>query len=434
MTFTKSTTRVSDAQDLWTYQLKGKATIDALTSLFATESQAWEEVADDILLARAIDTAVGDQLDDLGLIVGQLREGRTDDRYRVWIRARIAANRSSGSPVDMYKVASLIFGQDATLLLQQLPVGHALQVEEYFAINVYDVQRILQQTSPVAVPFFYWYAPETTTDDLFQLASGSAVVTGTTLGLDNGRLSGAVGYTSTEPTQTPMQELLGTDLVESFTWATQETAGELSSLAGSLVTLTPVSEGPQVTLDVYRDLYSSVEWQSGDTLVDTTGADLGAFFEGASAWSIAWLGSRSDTISDCTGFEAADGPSPSHYVHVGVDNATDDLRLETSDGTSTTFVGPEVNDTDLHTWIVSYDGAGEATFWVDGLKLIVVSGTHRTTAGLDYISVGGGNSPNGGEWGTMAGEMLLVSKQVSDAEALAIHDHLQRSYTDIYHD
>lgn len=57
---------------------------------------------------RALDVAIGTQLDVLGKIVGQARDGLSDDDYRRYIRARIAANRSGGVPEDVLRVASLV--------------------------------------------------------------------------------------------------------------------------------------------------------------------------------------------------------------------------------------------------------------------------------------------------------------------------------------
>ena len=157
MSITESLTRVTDAQALWTHQLRGKTNIDAITSLFATESQSLETVIQDILTARTIDGAVGVQLDDLGSLVGQYREGRTDDRYRIWIKARIIANRSSGSPPDMYAIASTILGSAMPLELIQIPTGHAMEAGTFSPVPIDDLWRIMQGASSAGVPFWYHY-------------------------------------------------------------------------------------------------------------------------------------------------------------------------------------------------------------------------------------------------------------------------------------
>jgi len=72
--------------------------------------QAVEEGFQDLLTERAIDTAFGAQLDQLGVIVNQPRDGLSDDDYRRFIRARVAANRSSGVTEQLIRIAQLLVG------------------------------------------------------------------------------------------------------------------------------------------------------------------------------------------------------------------------------------------------------------------------------------------------------------------------------------
>lgn len=74
-----------------------------------------ESVLQELLLNRSISTATGVTLDQLGVIVGQPRNGLDDDTYRRYIRARVAAHRSDGTFEALIKVASLVvFDADAT--------------------------------------------------------------------------------------------------------------------------------------------------------------------------------------------------------------------------------------------------------------------------------------------------------------------------------
>ena len=54
-------------------------------------------------------------MDDLGWIVGEPRQGKADDLYRIWIRIRIIANRANGKIADSLKVARLLVESTATL-------------------------------------------------------------------------------------------------------------------------------------------------------------------------------------------------------------------------------------------------------------------------------------------------------------------------------
>lgn len=70
--------------------------------------QTVENTAWDVLTLRNVDTAIGVQLDTLGEIVGQPRNGMVDADYRRAIRARIAVNNSNGTIHDVITAAKLV--------------------------------------------------------------------------------------------------------------------------------------------------------------------------------------------------------------------------------------------------------------------------------------------------------------------------------------
>lgn len=77
-----------------------------LTSLLQRAQDA-ENCVWEIINNRDVDSAIGVQLDILGKIVGRGRGNLTDDDYRTIIKCQILINRSSGTPVDIGKVAIL---------------------------------------------------------------------------------------------------------------------------------------------------------------------------------------------------------------------------------------------------------------------------------------------------------------------------------------
>lgn len=103
-------------------QHRGKVNTEALLSALAGPAQELEDALYQLLTERDIDTAIGTQLDDLGLIVGEARQGRDDDTYRRFVRARISVNRSKGTVLDVLTVASLVLDlafDEATYELDQ---------------------------------------------------------------------------------------------------------------------------------------------------------------------------------------------------------------------------------------------------------------------------------------------------------------------------
>lgn len=88
--------------------LKDKPNLAAWLEVLCGPIQRIEDALIQLLTERAVDTAIGDQLDDLGTIVGQRRDGLADDDFRRYIRARIAANRACGLTDELLRIVRLI--------------------------------------------------------------------------------------------------------------------------------------------------------------------------------------------------------------------------------------------------------------------------------------------------------------------------------------
>jgi hypothetical protein len=70
--------------------------VQDLVSVFVNEVQELENTFYDLITDRLLDTSVGAQLDTWGEIVGERRDGLTDDEFREFIRARILTNLAEG--------------------------------------------------------------------------------------------------------------------------------------------------------------------------------------------------------------------------------------------------------------------------------------------------------------------------------------------------
>lgn len=88
--------------------------IQKLLDAVLTPMQDVEDALMQCLNDRTIDNATGINLDIIGKLVGEPRGTYADDdEYRIGIRARVQANRSSGTIENHIKVAKLIIN-DAT--------------------------------------------------------------------------------------------------------------------------------------------------------------------------------------------------------------------------------------------------------------------------------------------------------------------------------
>ena len=110
MTLVISTEHVETALTRILYQFKDKPKFEAFITAFVQQFQDIEDAIGQLLTDRQVDTATGENLNILGRIVGQAREGRSDADYRIWIKARIQINKSSGLTEEIYNVLKLITG------------------------------------------------------------------------------------------------------------------------------------------------------------------------------------------------------------------------------------------------------------------------------------------------------------------------------------
>lgn len=130
MTLARVTNHVEAGLDLLLEQYKGKPRIAALITSELEQIQKLEDAIWEVILGRLIDTAVGVQLDALGKIVGQKRQGAGDEVFRARIRARIWANRSLGHPDDIIKVVQLATGlpDDEWTYTENYPAGFIIEI------------------------------------------------------------------------------------------------------------------------------------------------------------------------------------------------------------------------------------------------------------------------------------------------------------------
>jgi hypothetical protein len=85
-------------------QYRELANIPALTGILATEVQELENAIIEVIVSRHILYANDAQLDLLGAIVGERRDGKGNALYRKFIQARVLINRSYGRVKDILAV------------------------------------------------------------------------------------------------------------------------------------------------------------------------------------------------------------------------------------------------------------------------------------------------------------------------------------------
>lgn len=135
-------------------QFHSSPLLQTLVEVLMGQVQDCEGVAWQLLTERTLDYATGDQLEGLGLIVGEPRNGRDDDEYRVALRVRIAVNRSNGKPEEILNVLDLIFsGALDAQVREYYPASFTIDLHNpAVAPNTADVVvRFLRDAKPAGV-------------------------------------------------------------------------------------------------------------------------------------------------------------------------------------------------------------------------------------------------------------------------------------------
>ena len=180
----------------------GKPRIDALLASWGTQNQDLENAAWAMLTQRGISSAVGDQLDNLGEIVGEPRQGRTDTAYRAAIRVRVLVNRSSGTGPELITITRRMAGEGNEVHFREVPpAAFVLTLVEPLDALPTDIARMVRAAKAGGVGANVVYVPSATrrfrhghTPTSAGLTSGAAPLTGygTTTATDTGGFYAAV--------------------------------------------------------------------------------------------------------------------------------------------------------------------------------------------------------------------------------------------------
>jgi len=126
-----------------------KPRVKSLVGALPRQLDIFEAVANQVKNERAIDTAIGIQLDKLGDIVGEKRRGRDDDTYRKAITFRVFVNISKGRPSDLIGSTRTLTQADDVQYIESYPATAYLFSNGYDADSTIQVQ--IQDVSPAAI-------------------------------------------------------------------------------------------------------------------------------------------------------------------------------------------------------------------------------------------------------------------------------------------
>jgi hypothetical protein len=133
-----------EALDRLISQYQDRPRIAAWIGSYARMWQGAEDALWDIIASRLLASATGVHLNLLGQLVGQPRQGQTDDVYRVFIRGRIAVNRSRGRGNNVIRVAKALLDVQGGAFCKYLSRPNG------FVLEVHDIAGSIYQTDTTA--------------------------------------------------------------------------------------------------------------------------------------------------------------------------------------------------------------------------------------------------------------------------------------------
>lgn len=140
-----------------------KPVVVALLTTYLNSVQQIEDVYDQLLNERGLDTAIGAQLDVLGLIVGELRNGRLDEPYRSAIKLRIAINSSDGTEPVVVSLLKQLSNADTVIFQDIYPAGIKVVLEGTQVVvdddTIAELKNILAATITAELSIILFVAP-----------------------------------------------------------------------------------------------------------------------------------------------------------------------------------------------------------------------------------------------------------------------------------
>jgi hypothetical protein len=171
-----------NGRELLLEQFKNKPRLEAVLCALLGPVQELDDACWQLLTGRAIDNAVGLQLDGIGQIVNLARLGWTDDQYRRFLRAQPLVLRSTGTWASLFAILealgldiSLVVVEDSAIAEARIQVNQAI-----FDGLLADVFVTLQRAKPAGVRLLFEAgadAPATTFT-----YTGSTLITSASLG------------------------------------------------------------------------------------------------------------------------------------------------------------------------------------------------------------------------------------------------------------
>lgn len=145
--------QVDSGLSLLLSQFKDKANIDGVLRTYLNASQQTQEAYEEMLDERNLAVAEGVQLDQLGAIVGEGRNLRDDEAYRLAIKIKIAINTNKGTLPDVKAIIKLFTGALEVRILEHYPASVYVYVRG--GTNLKSLRELIEGVLPASVSLGY---------------------------------------------------------------------------------------------------------------------------------------------------------------------------------------------------------------------------------------------------------------------------------------
>jgi hypothetical protein len=183
MSIEAKSTYIADSIALLVEQFKDSPNLISLLTSFVAQLQELDTVVLELYTDRWLESAIGAQLDIIGAIVGEERQGKSDDDYRDAIKVRIGINLGNGTAEDVIEVVRSFFDDMTVQIVDYYPASFVVRLIDPIdplTIDTTKLRAYIQDVKPVGVHVvleFYVTGP-------FQFDTG--------LGYDLGKYAGAL--------------------------------------------------------------------------------------------------------------------------------------------------------------------------------------------------------------------------------------------------
>lgn len=152
MSIEKDNNRVAEAITLLTDLFRNRPRVVGFLKSFVEQNQLFENAAWGMLESRMLDTPpVGDQLDQIGKMVGENREGRSDAEYYEATLLRIRVNRSEGRAIDVMQIVDLSVSPTVWEYEEYYPAAFVVKVLNISTAKIKALASAIRETRAIGV-------------------------------------------------------------------------------------------------------------------------------------------------------------------------------------------------------------------------------------------------------------------------------------------